>query len=563
MSDLESTNTRALNSFAKLKKAIDKLPQGDDYEYVSVFETFSDPIDSIASQLLACIGKLCPAATNVLHGLSEQGNYLEMSDIINKEIESGMKTVENCIDCFLEGSHSEKKEETLMETQFSENSKVPRPKLDPEPDNTQKVFSPFYRDNTNNFVLGNAGEHPYEDYTSGWPIPQAQLQRCPEIQCPTLEEIPFQHISTVEGLEELSKELKMVDEFAVDLEHHQYHSYFGLTCLMQLSTRKVDYIIDVIALRKHMWVLKDAFLSPSIVKIFHGAAEDIKWLQRDFGLYVCNMFDTGIALQRLRQPRRLGYLLKFLCGVSVDKAYQLADWRIRPLSDGMLQYAREDTHYLIFCYLRLRNMLAMNDEDSSKSNLLKMVWEESRQLCLTLYGHTSTDEESCDDMFFKHYSDMDAQQISLLRELFQWRDAKCRELDESWHALLPNGLLARVAKQKPLNSEEFHLYFGKRKTMLTPYLQEIFDIIDRVVSTVSKDAVMNFAVKKKITENTTADNDGLIHETAQHFIEYTGTLPSIEGFIEVEGGASIPKAHSRIHRQLRKDLSLLGMFCDA
>jgi len=25
----------------------------------------------------------------------------------------------------------------------------------------------------------------------------------------------------------------------------------------------------------------------------HGADKDIVWLQRDFGIYVCNMFDTG------------------------------------------------------------------------------------------------------------------------------------------------------------------------------------------------------------------------------------------------------------------------------
>lgn len=25
----------------------------------------------------------------------------------------------------------------------------------------------------------------------------------------------------------------------------------------------------------------------------HGADRDIVWLQRDFGIYICNMFDTG------------------------------------------------------------------------------------------------------------------------------------------------------------------------------------------------------------------------------------------------------------------------------
>lgn len=30
-----------------------------------------------------------------------------------------------------------------------------------------------------------------------------------------------------------------------------------------------------------------------IVQVLHGADSDIAWLQRDFGLYIVNLFDTG------------------------------------------------------------------------------------------------------------------------------------------------------------------------------------------------------------------------------------------------------------------------------
>ena len=29
------------------------------------------------------------------------------------------------------------------------------------------------------------------------------------------------------------------------------------------------------------------------IQVMHGADKDITWLQRDFGIYVCNLFDTG------------------------------------------------------------------------------------------------------------------------------------------------------------------------------------------------------------------------------------------------------------------------------
>jgi len=39
--------------------------------------------------------------------------------------------------------------------------------------------------------------------------------------------------------------------------------------------------------------LRPIFDDPSITKVLHGADKDVEWLQRDFGLYIVNMFDTG------------------------------------------------------------------------------------------------------------------------------------------------------------------------------------------------------------------------------------------------------------------------------
>ena len=40
-------------------------------------------------------------------------------------------------------------------------------------------------------------------------------------------------------------------------------------------------------------MLLPVFTDPKVTKVLHGADMDILWLQRDFGLYVVNMFDTG------------------------------------------------------------------------------------------------------------------------------------------------------------------------------------------------------------------------------------------------------------------------------
>lgn len=131
--------------------------------------------------------------------------------------------------------------------------------------------------------------------------------------------------------------------------------------------------MDTLALRSHMHILNGALTDPRIVKVLHGADMDIVWLQRDFGLYIVNMFDTGQAARVLEFPRfSLAYLLDHYCGVTADKKYQLADWRIRPLPNEMLKYAREDTHYLLYIYDRLRAELRARGNQNK--NFLHAAW---------------------------------------------------------------------------------------------------------------------------------------------------------------------------------------------
>jgi exosome complex exonuclease RRP6 len=57
---------------------------------------------------------------------------------------------------------------------------------------------------------------------------------------------------------------------------------------------------------------------------------DVEWLQRDFGLYIVNMFDTGQAARVLEFASfSLAHLLQYFCKVTAEKQYQLADWRVR------------------------------------------------------------------------------------------------------------------------------------------------------------------------------------------------------------------------------------------
>lgn len=64
--------------------------------------------------------------------------------------------------------------------------------------------------------------------------------------------------------------------------------------------------------------LARVFADAAAVKVLHGADRDIQWLQRDFGLYVVNMFDTGQAARVLGLAGHgLGFALQHYCDVKV------------------------------------------------------------------------------------------------------------------------------------------------------------------------------------------------------------------------------------------------------
>jgi exosome complex exonuclease RRP6 len=82
----------------------------------------------------------------------------------------------------------------------------------------------------------------------------------------SFEETPFTWISTPAQLKELIDKLRKAREIALDLEHHSYRTYSGFVCLMQISTREEDWIVDPFELRDELEDLNEVFTDPSIVK---------------------------------------------------------------------------------------------------------------------------------------------------------------------------------------------------------------------------------------------------------------------------------------------------------
>uniref|UniRef100_A0A182QEF5 HRDC domain-containing protein n=1 Tax=Anopheles farauti TaxID=69004 RepID=A0A182QEF5_9DIPT len=287
--------------------------------------------------------------------------------------------------------------------------------------------------------------HPYEFELDRFQPAKDVFKSVEPQEPPLLEQTELMFVDQVSQVGDLLRELQAASEIAIDLEHHSYRSYQGFTCLMQLSTRSKDYIVDTLSLRDELHVLNEVFTDPKKLKVLHGSISDIEWLQRDLGLYVVNMFDTGEAA-RVLQFSRIGlqFLLRHYCNIDTDKAFQLADWRIRPIPPNFIEYARKDTHYLLYIYDRMRNELLEKGE-----GLLQTVYDKSTFICKQRYQKPVMNEDSVMNIYRRSRYVFDHRQMYALREILYWRDQMARMEDESPGYVLPQHMALDIASKLP------------------------------------------------------------------------------------------------------------------
>ncbi|XP_073814612.1 exosome component Rrp6 [Musca autumnalis] len=290
--------------------------------------------------------------------------------------------------------------------------------------------------------------HPYEFELMKFEAPADLLKPREPEQPKNVDATELMYIDTKPKLLQALEELRKASEIAVDVEHHSYRTFLGITCLVQISTRNKDYIFDALELRDEMWILNEVFTDPKIVKIFHGADFDVEWLQRDLSIYIVNMFDTHQAAKALNFARlSLAYLLKHYCDKEVDKTFQLADWRIRPLPEELITYARQDTHFLIYVYERITNDLL--EAGNQKPHLLRSIYQRSTEVCKKRFQKPIITADSYMDIYRKSKRIFDNRQLFALSEIFKWRDAMARQEDESYGYVLPNHMMLQISESLP------------------------------------------------------------------------------------------------------------------
>lgn len=469
------------SSLVQITRSVNQLATEDLNFHRSSSAEASNSIDEQSGRLLSLTSSLLKAATS---GTDFPAPALKDEDSVEDDWRSVVDAIDGllersdaCLDEFTgiikklspsqeQAANVQKKTSSRFPTIYDlGRSRIPKPQLKfaRRPDNTDvSPFKPLLRSKPHYLVslsdsLKSADTNPYEHEIKAAQYPPSTYEVSPPIDFHPFDSTTATFVHTMKGVKDMLKELKGAKEIAIDLEHHDVHSYHGLVSLMQISTRDKDWVVDTLKpWREDLQILNIVFANPSILKVFHGSAMDIIWLQRDLGLYVVGLFDTYHAACALEYPKRgLKFLLQKFANFEADKKYQVADWRVRPLPSGMFDYARSDTHYLLHVFDHLRNELVQ--ASTPDNNLVDYVLKKSKDEALQVYRRPVYDAVTGNggggwrDYLTRGSSALSKEQFAVFKAVHQWRDQVARAEDEGVQCVFPKHILFKVANVMPLD----------------------------------------------------------------------------------------------------------------
>jgi exosome complex exonuclease RRP6 len=170
----------------------------------------------------------------------------------------------------------------------------------------------------------------------------------------------------------------------------------------------------------------------------------------------------------------------------------------------MLEYARSDTHFLLFIYDNLRNALLDRAQSRAQSPvsgeppanaahvLINEVLSRSEGTALRTYEKEVYDTENGSgsngwDILAKKWNKgaflVPGPQRSVFCAAHSWRDAVARELDESPRYVLPNHYLIRLAEFIPENMAALLSVFQPVPPIIRRKAKELFDVIRNAAET--------------------------------------------------------------------------------
>lgn len=261
-------------------------------------------------------------------------------------------------------------------------------------------------------------------------------------------------VSDPAGLRELVAHLRAEPVVALDTESNSFHVYRERVCLLQLSSRRADFVVDPLAVDPAP--LAEVLCDGREV-VLHGADYDVRCLKREYGWRIPRLFDTMAAARRLgRTGLSLSALVEGSFGQRLAKEHQRSDWGRRPLSDEQLRYAALDTHFLLELHAELAGELARRGLlDEARREFDRIAAVEPRAKVFDPEGWRK----------LKGARDLGPEGRQVLRALYAAREEQASAADRPPFKVMAESAMVEIARRLPRGPEELARVPG-----VTPYV---------------------------------------------------------------------------------------------
>ncbi len=259
-------------------------------------------------------------------------------------------------------------------------------------------------------------------------------------------------IASAGQLASLLPQIENADRVAIDTEADSLHCYREKLCLLQIGLLGRDYIVDPLA---------DVDLAPLCAAleprevVLHGADFDLRLLRRGLNFAARRIFDTVIAARLLGiREFSLTALVKRHFGVELGKSSQKANWARRPLPTRMLEYAMNDTHYLLPLADCFESQLRERD---------RLEW--LRQSCQRAIEQAAVQRVRDEDELWRigGAGSLRGREAAVLRALWQWREKEAEAADRPPFHILQNHELLNAAVSFASGNNPDYRHFSSRR----------------------------------------------------------------------------------------------------
>jgi ribonuclease D len=258
----------------------------------------------------------------------------------------------------------------------------------------------------------------------------------------------------------------------IDTEFIREATFAPIIELIQVSAPESIFLIDAAAFHDKPTELVpflNLLQDPELIKVVHAAQGDQESIWMNFHTIMTPLFDTAVAasLCGLGDTIGLASLLQQTLDIKIQKGHARTNWSLRPLSETVLEYAKNDVKFLIEVALLLFKKL---DEFGRKD----LAFELSKKWCDPKVFDFPLAETAKRLLNRRSKS---AQDLDLLMRLIAFRETLAKQLNAPRKWVLDDQTLVAICLAKPQDLAWLENLRGISRIIKPEHLEQILAIV--------------------------------------------------------------------------------------